>query len=139
MRRRGGRGQAIVEFALTMPIFLFLVLGGGELAFFVAQQFSLQRGADILADAAAERITPFDPANPKPDDESWRGDWFAIARDENIQRNCGDSSPEVLFPDGGRQVGDRVRIVWHCFYHPRITTMWDGLSLTVTGEAVIRR
>ncbi len=126
----GGKGQAIVEFALVMPIFLLLVLGGGELAFLIANQWSYPRGVEVLADVAAEKIST-EPGN------SWRAGWNSVVRDEDEQRRCGDPNPELLFPDG-QEPGDRVQVVWHCYYRPYITTMWDGLDLTVIGTSVIR-
>ncbi len=132
------KGQALVEFALVMPIFLLLVLGGGELAFFVATQFSLQRGVDLMAESAAEGISA-DLRTPTAETGGWRGAWNVMAHDENDIRHCGDPEPTLEFPDG-QAAGSRVRVVWHCHY----TTLWKDLgldlpaSLVMTGEAVIK-
>jgi hypothetical protein len=123
-----------------MPIFLFLVLAGGELAFLVASQFSFQRGVDLLADAAAEGIGSGLRADPPSVSDSWRPGWNAMARDEDQLRDCGDTMPDIEYPDGKHEAGDRVRVVWHCIYHPHITSnLWGSLSLTVVGESVIRK
>lgn len=47
------RGQALVEFALVLPVLMFLLLAFGEVAFLVAAQHGWQREADALADWSA--------------------------------------------------------------------------------------
>jgi hypothetical protein len=48
-----GRGQALVEFAMVIPIILMLVLAGADIARWTAAQSGAQRAAGTIADAAA--------------------------------------------------------------------------------------
>jgi hypothetical protein len=122
-------GQTLVEFALVLPIFLFLLLGFGETAFLVATQHGYQNGVDVLAQrAAAEMAT--EPG------ESWQADWNQVVRDEQDRHDC-SGTPSVTLPDGTHGPGDRVIVHWQCHYQPRITTLWGGLPISVESEAVV--
>lgn len=123
------RGQALVEFALVVPIILFTFLGMAEVGFLFADQHGWQRGADVLADAAAIRVAT------EPGD-SWRAGWQALADDERARAGC--NPPDVSFPDGGQDPGQRVQVSWTCDYRPRITAgLWPGLRATIRSTAVI--
>ncbi|MGH6840009.1 MAG: TadE/TadG family type IV pilus assembly protein, partial [Methylocella sp.] len=43
------RGASAVEFALTMPVFLLLLLGVWQISFGMWAQFALQHGAEAAA------------------------------------------------------------------------------------------
>lgn len=101
------RGQAIVEFALVAPILFFTLLAFGELGRAFAVAHIWQRSADVLADSAAVRIAT------QPG-ESWRSGWEALVRDEQARSTCDD--PDVTYPDGTNQPGDRVQVGWTCQY-----------------------
>ena len=51
-------GQSVVETALMMPILVFLILAGGDLARGYAIQIAIQNGARAGAEAAAIDFTP---------------------------------------------------------------------------------
>jgi Flp pilus assembly protein TadG len=51
-------GQSLVELALTLPILIFILLGGADLARGFAQQLAVQNGARAGAEAAAIDYTP---------------------------------------------------------------------------------
>jgi uncharacterized membrane protein len=53
----GHRGQALVEFALVIPIVLLVVLAGADIARWTAAQSGAQRAAGNIADAAARTTT----------------------------------------------------------------------------------
>ena len=55
---RNDRGQSMVEVALMLPILVFLVLAGGDLARGYAIQIAIQNGARAGAEAAAIDFTP---------------------------------------------------------------------------------
>jgi Flp pilus assembly protein TadG len=52
------RGQSIIETALMLPIMVFLILAGGDLARGYAIQIAIQNGARAGAEAAAIDYTP---------------------------------------------------------------------------------
>ena len=52
------RAQSLVEIALLMPILVFLILAGGDLARAYALQLAVQNGARAGAEAAAVSFTP---------------------------------------------------------------------------------
>jgi Flp pilus assembly protein TadG len=55
---RNERGQSLVEVALLLPILVFLILAGGDLARAFALQLAVQNGARAGAEAAAMDFTP---------------------------------------------------------------------------------
>jgi len=52
------QGQSLVELALTLPILVFVLLGGADLARAFALQMAVQNGARAGAEAAAIDYTP---------------------------------------------------------------------------------
>jgi len=52
------RGQSVAEFALTLPILVFLLLGGADMARAFAIQLAIQNGARAGAEAAAIDYSP---------------------------------------------------------------------------------
>ncbi len=124
----GQRGQAIVEFALIMPILMLILLGIGEITFLAAWGHNSQQTADVLADVAASRMTP--------DNESWRSGWTPIAADEIERAGC--ESVDVTFPDGTHRYGDRVRVRLACTYHWHLTDALGGIPQHFEAEAVVR-
>ena len=110
-----------------MPVLLFAFLAMAELAFLVSASYGWQRGADVLAQAAAVRVAT-EPG------ESWRAGWTTLANQEQDRAGCGE--PDVTFPDG-TQAGGRVVVTWTCDYD---ATLLSGFTLppaTVTSVAVI--
>ena len=55
---RDDRGQSFVETALLLPILVFLILAGGDLARAYAMQLAVQNGARAGAEAAAIDFSP---------------------------------------------------------------------------------
>jgi Flp pilus assembly protein TadG len=55
---RDVRGQSFVETALLLPILVFLILAGGDLARAYAMQLAVQNGARAGAEAAAINALP---------------------------------------------------------------------------------
>lgn len=127
------RGQAIVEFALLMPILLFMSLGFIELQFFFSAQHTVQIKADALAKIAAERIEIL-PG------ESWNAKWNTLVNSETSGTRCA-TTPTVTaqFPDTTKKSGDRVKITWSCLYSPIVQGIpgLPELGITVQSVAVI--
>lgn len=59
---RDERGQSLVELALTLPILIFGLLGGADLARAYAVQLAVQNGARAGAEAAAIDFAPTETA-----------------------------------------------------------------------------
>jgi Flp pilus assembly protein TadG len=57
---RGELGQSIVELALALPILVFLLIGGADLARAFAIQIAVQNGARAGAEASVVSFTPND-------------------------------------------------------------------------------
>lgn len=55
---KGERGQSMVELALTLPILVFILIGGSDLARAYAFQLAVQNGARAGAEAAAIDFSP---------------------------------------------------------------------------------
>ncbi|MGH2450838.1 MAG: TadE/TadG family type IV pilus assembly protein [Candidatus Limnocylindria bacterium] len=57
---RGTGGQSLVEIALSLPLLVFLLLGGADLARAYALQLAVQNGARAGAEAVAIDVAPTD-------------------------------------------------------------------------------
>lgn len=125
------KGQVIVEFALLMPLLLFMSLGFIEAQFLFAAQHSMQIKTNVLAQVAAEKIAIL-PG------ESWNANWNTLITSETVGSRCASKpTVNVQFPDVTKKSGDRVKIIWSCPYAPMIQGIWPGLVVTVQSEAVI--
>lgn len=68
-----GRGQSLVELALSLPLLTFLLLGGADMARAFAIQLAVQNGARAGAEAAAVDHSPTtDKARSRAIDEMGR-------------------------------------------------------------------
>lgn len=121
------RAQALVEFALVLPVFLLLGLGFGEAAFLFATQHGYQEGADVLAGFAAYHAR----------DVAFDAEWPVFSLDELDRIGC-DGSASISFPDGNREPGSRIVVGVTCKYRPRITAnLWAGLPISVDAIRVV--
>lgn len=125
------KGQSLVEFALILPILLFMMLGFSELAFLFASRAGFQNGADVLVQWAAEEMYA------KPG-ESWKADWNRVVDEESERVGCiSQRGPELSFPDVTHVPGDRVLLDWECVYQPKLTRDFIDLPVFVQSEAVV--
>lgn len=115
------RAQALVEFALVLPVLMLVLLGFGEVGFLMSAQHGWQRSADSVADAVAAGLAAPELA--------------ALVAAERTRTGCA-SDPVVTFPDG-TDPGARVLVGWTCWYQPRLTRLFDGLPVTVESVAVL--
>lgn len=109
-------GQAIVETALMLPVMLAVLLGVIGILYLDISTRRMQQGVDVLADLAAQ-----DP------------DWRASVPFENDRTGCNANpvQPDATYTHDGRA----VLLTWHC--HLETRWLFDGLPVTVEGEAVI--
>lgn len=107
-------GQALVEFALIVPIFLFMCLGALEAGFLVGTQLSQSRATGVVADYAARH----------PGDESWH----AVANTLGLQ-DCEVTVTEEPY--------DMVKAGATCHYTPHVTNGlgWSGLPISTEAYA----
>lgn len=109
------RGQAIAEFALILPVFLFTCLGFIEAGFLVATQATQAHATSVVADYAAAHHG----------DSSWN----AVA----VQVGLGGCA--VTVED---EAHDIVHVVSTCQYDPRVTHgLWDGIPLSTEADAAV--
>ena len=114
---------------MVLPIFMLILLGFGEAAFLAATQQRYQNGVDVLAQWAAIEMA----TSPG---ESWQAGWGQVVNDEQARADC-DGEPDVVFLDGTHGPGDRILVQWRCHYTPRLTRLWEGLSVPVESGAVV--
>jgi len=114
-------GQAIVEFALVMPLMLTILLGVIGVFYLDLRARDFQNGVDVLAELAAS-------------DPGWQAK--TASEDERVACHANPVQPDVSYPDGGAAPGDRILLRWAC--HLRTRWLFDGLAVTVESEAVIR-
>lgn len=121
------RGQTLVEFALVMPILMFMLLGFGEAAMLFATRAGYQNGVDVLAQWAASQMA----------EGLWPVGWSQVVDDEQNRVGCADQ-PAVTFPDTTNEPGDRVLVRWECVYEPRLTpALGLNIPVRVESEAVV--
>jgi hypothetical protein len=119
-------GQALVEFALLIPLILFMIMVVTEIQFLFSAKHTMQIKTDVLAQVLAERVAISSE------------DWDALVFSENSGTRCA-TTPDVKteFPDTSKEAGDRVKVTWSCPYAPMIEGIWPGLTIAVESEAVI--
>lgn len=81
---REERGQSIIELALSLPLLVFALIGGADLARAYALQLAVQNGARAGAEAAAIDFTPT------------QGEIVARARDEMARTPGMDASEAAI-------------------------------------------
>ena len=113
-------GQALVELALVTPILLMLLVGGADLARWGASQWSAQRAAGNIADAAAQH-----PGTDLSD----------LVTVELAHAGCSDGTAVI---DGDTPSGiDTTYVVVSCpfsafspFFHGPVTARADAVTAT---------
>ena len=91
---RDDHGQSLVETALFLPILVFLILAGGDMARGYAMQIAVQNGARAGAEAAAIDYTPTKvEAEARAKDE--------MSRTPGIDITSPGLTVQVVFHSGG--------------------------------------
>ena len=104
---RSEHGQSIVEIALLLPILVFLILAGGDLARAYAHQLAVQNGARAGAEAAAMDFSPTaTEAESRARDEMGRTPGMdstvptvtVTFKQSDLSTDCPSSTPSVDAP-----------------------------------------
>lgn len=107
------RGQAIVEMALMLPVFLFAALAFCESGILIATWSEQQRQTGVLADWVVEHPNQ---------------DWSGVQNKLGLQ-NC------TITVDAKNPL-DIVHAGVSCHYTPRITSnIWNGLAISTEADA----
>lgn len=118
---RDDRAQSLVETALMLPILVFLILAGGDMARGYAIQIAIQNGARAGAEAAAIDYTPT------------ASETEARARDEMSRTPGMDSSvPTVTVTfkqsDGSTDCVNPPTLGTPCFASVRVQMTWRTIT-----------
>lgn len=118
VRKHRDGGQALVEFALVLPIMLFVVLGSLEAGFLLATYADQGRHTGTLAQWAAYH--PADVPGPS---------WAALTASEAPGCTVTESVDAL----------DVVTVASTCHYTPKVTDGlgWSGLPITTTATGAI--
>lgn len=116
------RGQALVEFALVLPVMLVLLLATTEAGLLVLRVQGAQQAAVVLADWEALHVG----TAGYPDIEA-----------QELGRATCDGTTAITWPDGTQTPGSRVVVSVSCAYHPIATLVWDGMPYSASAAAVL--
>ena len=108
------RGQILVEFAVLVPVLLFIILGAIEAGFLVNAKAAQDRSTAVVAEWAAEH-----PG------ESWN----SVAARELPGCDVMATNPHQ----------ELVEITATCLYSPVVLVMFEGLPMTSSESAVTQR
>jgi hypothetical protein len=150
----------MIEAALTLPLFIILVLGMLDLGLWVFRYHIIGQTARQLAREAivhgslADRLGPWGPdpigplncvANPAGDPRDAETRLRDIASRSVIGLNGSDVTFLVEWidkddtpPGNNPQVGNRVRVSVTATYEPIMTFIFGNPSVTVTGVSTMR-
>ncbi len=115
-RFSGAHGQGLVEFALVLPLIMFMMLGAAEMGMLYAAFADQDRRTATMAEWSAE--------HPDSTEAEWSDLVVSIGP-------CGSAERSVD--------GDIVTVQMTCTYNPRITgNVWSGLPVSTEAVAAIR-
>lgn len=107
------RGQALVETALLLPLLLILLLGAVDFGRIFFGWVAVTNATRVAANYAATHPDAWALGNT-----AQQQDYEDVIREAGVD-NCGLSDPAnpippPIFPDGTRELGDRVRVDLNC-------------------------
>ena len=120
VKREQRGGQAVVEFALILPVLMAVLLGVAWLTQLNVHRPMFQSGIQVLTDLAARDGT---------------GAWHSKVGSEDARTKCNGGQPDVLYPDGNQDPGSRVHLIWHCSF---MSVFGYTTPVDVQWEAVIQ-
>lgn len=118
---RDDHGQSIVETALMLPILIFLILAGGDLARGYAIQIAVQNGARAGAEAAAIDYTPtIAETQARAIDE--------MSRTPGMDVGIASVDPTFAQADGVTACVNPPTLANPCFATVRVTMTWRTIT-----------
>lgn len=115
------RGQSIVETALMLPIMIFLILAGGDMARGFALQIAIQNGARAGAEAAAIDYTPTQlETEARARDE--------MGRTPGMDKNAPSVSVKFTQSDGVTTCVNPPTLANPCFATVRVIMPWRTIT-----------
>jgi hypothetical protein len=122
--RKRSRGQALVEFALVLPVLLLLLLIVIDFSRLYFAWVATQNMTRIAANYAANQ-----PAGPWGSGSTYQAQINADA----TTINCAMPSiwPAPTFPDGTTNIGDRAQVSLTCDFHPM-----TPIISTIVGDPI---
>ncbi|MCU1269411.1 MAG: hypothetical protein JWN74_705 [Acidobacteriaceae bacterium] len=145
--RRSQRGQAAVEFALTITVLFFLLLGMLELTMFVYTY-------SVLADAAKEGVryaivhgsSTSDPVSGTASSTSWpacttpaTGSLLATVQTYAVASLHSTSTMNIYacYPDGSNKPGSAVQVSVSYPYQPLFGLGWPKVNVSANSAGRI--
>src|SRR5690242_12732831 len=140
-RRAGSRGQSLVEFAMALPILLFLTLIALDFGRVYLGYINLQNMTRIAANYAANHPTAWSATPNTTDQTRYRNQILADATATNCRLPQSAGSPVVATPtftdgngDGSSTtLGDTVRVNLSCTFQ----VITPGVSAIVGGSVAV--
>jgi len=133
-------GQALVELALVLPLLLVLLLGAIDFGRVFFGYVAVTNASRVAANYAATHPDAWALGNDAQQDE-----YAQLIRDAGAD-NCGlydsDEPPAPAFPDGSRELGDRVRVDLTCEFemvNPFIEPLVGPFTLSASSTFNVRR
>jgi hypothetical protein len=133
-------GQAMVELALLLPLLLVLLLGAIDFGRAYFGWIAVTNASRVAANYAATHPDAWALGNDAQQDE-----YIQLIRDAGAD-NCGlyesDEPPPPAFPDGSRELGDRVRVDLTCEFemvNPFIEPLIGPFTLSASSTFNVRR
>jgi hypothetical protein len=128
------RGQGLVELALVLPLLLLLLLGAIDFGRVFFGWVAVTNASRVGANYAATHPDAWATSNAAQQDEYQR-----LIQDSGAN-NCdlyeSTDPPAPAFPDGGRDLGDRVRVDLECEFNMvnPVLGPWTG-PITISASA----
>lgn len=137
------RGQAMVEFAIILPLLALLLVMAVDFGRVYFGWVALQNAARIGADTASQRSAAWPTADPNTHEEQWRIEYESFITHDLQNANCTYPTPhpdptfDDLNGDGDYDFGELATVRLECEFHlitPLAENFFGG-PLTLAGEA----
>lgn len=144
-RRTARRGAAIVEAAITIPVFLTLVFGMIDLSIGVSRYNTLSQAARHGARQAIVHgelaPTGLNGGRWGPAAVTQQADaaaWPALAVSP-MMANCplSESTVKVEWPDGKNKAGSRVKVTVTSVYRPMVTFIFGNQAIALSSSSTM--
>lgn len=127
-RRQNARGQAVLEFALVLPILVLIVVGIADVSLAFFRLTSLSAAAREGVRWGIIRQCD-DPTGANPNSIQYRA--VQAAPGSGITPGL----VSISYPDGGAAAGDRIQVSVSTVYRP-MNPVIDGFVVALTGGTI---